>query len=1145
MVNTTSIMKRKKAFIGILLCFLIFYSVCEGTTAYKSQEPSPDNSLDVLTFAGFKNPSVRRTSEDKLTDVDITPSFSPHKSAVRKLRAPKLSSVNNQGDADGLKNVKQSASIIQEDFKPLILRTKDRRKTNKKVSMTKFIMRRAATKSNDLEQPASSGISQGDLDVSSLIRQAIKRGWDAALKQASKVAAQHPQETTTEDMNKLREIAMLWKRKTKDPSNRVKTRWDTETILDEPSSKAKEHSIGNDPAETYQPSEEVVNTDSLALQSTQPTSVTGVPYVTRPRPSPKLTNLLLEEMDDSPTSAEETNSVESAKSDSTESKLDLNLHTSDSITVEPAKSDSAGNVPNLNLDSAEPTTVKSAKTDSAGSELNLNTGESSTSAESQTILEDSAEETTKEKSTRNNREQRLPHEQPRVSRQERSPQHGTSTIPEVNMNVHPTMRESSGLRWNVALERRDTSDSRNDKRSKSKKKRKSQSSTEDPDDSNSPIIIFGCLIGGVFMLLVMIQCVMSLCKCYKRRAARRLGDPELGIVTSSPAGHVGKEDGKEVIFERTATGQKKKTSKYTPESSPGCSNVKPQDVLSTNNTTDIPLAPVSCSATGTPSTVVRINVEASDSTLPESSYPTSVRSEPSISTLNKTPQPTPVKSRSVESLSTPAKSSVSESDILTCSREPNLPSSTAPTESGEKKMESTPLVAQSKLVTETSANEDSVSIPMDSFSFSKDSEQQANPVALETGATNSSTESCKTPVAPCSDVIITVDDDDESKSPLLTSENESSSAEVIYVQKESTSDTKVNTGEQVGPCNDDMKTNDQGTRCDEGKPPLPPSPTRPPSASTELRQGKSNIGGRKALGNRRFIKHLTSGQYSSGFHGDLNKALNKIMTGNKLLADKSTEKRKVIKQQTKKTNTSLKENLLLAKSIITNKEMDSVRDKKSALRRRIIHKALSHPATLRPHTPLSEEIAFAKSVILPDPIDQKTERNTKERHKVVKELVDELNNPLFEDMIKIFAATFNPDEKTRDLNNRNEYKRNVIMIDAQMLKVKNQKSSFLLDIQFGRNVICGPSTLDHEQNPRMGCTCYYCKKHWKKTGGPPCFKIPRDFDIAKDVYLINGKIYIRKSLHAARGSTSSYRPGIDTAKVLLGQYVKLPIGSDV
>ena len=77
--------------------------------------------------------------------------------------------------------------------------------------------------------------------------------------------------------------------------------------------------------------------------------------------------------------------------------------------------------------------------------------------------------------------------------------------------------------------------------------------------------------------------------------------------------------------------------------------------------------------------------------------------------------------------------------------------------------------------------------------------------------------------------------------------------------------------------------------------------------------GKSVIGGRKALENRRFIKHLTSRQYSSGFQDDLNKAWNKIMTGNKLMADKSKEKRKVIKKQTKATKTSMTENILLTK----------------------------------------------------------------------------------------------------------------------------------------------------------------------------------------------------------------------------------------
>lgn len=110
-----------------------------------------------------------------------------------------------------------------------------------------------------------------------------------------------------------------------------------------------------------------------------------------------------------------------------------------------------------------------------------------------------------------------------------------------------------------------------------------------------------------------------------------------------------------------------------------------------------------------------------------------------------------------------------------------------------------------------------------------------------------------------------------------------------------------------------------------------------------------------------------------------------------------------------------------------NEQVDRKRDRKSAVRRRVIHKALSQPAhsTIRSHAPLARQIAFAKSVILPKPPDPKTEQKTKERRKVVNELVDELINPSFEDVIKIFASTFNPDEETRDLNERNQYKRGV------------------------------------------------------------------------------------------------------------------------
>jgi len=66
-----------------------------------------------------------------------------------------------------------------------------------------------------------------------------------------------------------------------------------------------------------------------------------------------------------------------------------------------------------------------------------------------------------------------------------------------------------------------------------------------------------------------------------------------------------------------------------------------------------------------------------------------------------------------------------------------------------------------------------------------------------------------------------------------------------------------------------------------------------------------------------------------------------------------------------------------------NEKLDSKRDRKSASRRRVIHKALSHSdSTIRSHAPLSQQIAFAKSVILPKPTDPKTEQKTRERRKV-------------------------------------------------------------------------------------------------------------------------------------------------------------------
>ena len=60
---------------------------------------------------------------------------------------------------------------------------------------------------------------------------------------------------------------------------------------------------------------------TTVLQSTRPSSVMDVPYVTRLRPTPTLVNLRM----DAPTSVTQTNPAEYRKSESAETEVDLNL----------------------------------------------------------------------------------------------------------------------------------------------------------------------------------------------------------------------------------------------------------------------------------------------------------------------------------------------------------------------------------------------------------------------------------------------------------------------------------------------------------------------------------------------------------------------------------------------------------------------------------------------------------------------------------------------------------------------------------------------------------------------------------------------------------------------------------------------------
>ena len=129
--------------------------------------------------------------------------------------------------------------------------------------------------------------------------------------------------------------------------------------------------------------------------------------------------------------------------------------------------------------------------------------------EYQTIPEkvESEEASDKEQtSSRRNKEEPLPQENLRVSRQQgQFPKRGTSTIPEPNTDVRPEMTSSSGIRWNVAhLQSKD-----DNKRYKVKKKKKEYSRAEDPAKSGSPLIVAG-IAAGILVLLSFVACLVWL-----------------------------------------------------------------------------------------------------------------------------------------------------------------------------------------------------------------------------------------------------------------------------------------------------------------------------------------------------------------------------------------------------------------------------------------------------------------------------------------------------------------------------------------------------------------------------------------------------------------------------------------------------------
>ncbi|KAJ7363502.1 hypothetical protein OS493_009657 [Desmophyllum pertusum] len=388
-------------------------------------------------------------------------------------------------------------------------------------------------------------------------------------------------------------------------------------------------------------------------------------------------------------------------------------------------------------------------------------------------------------------------------------------------------------------------------------------------------------------------------------------------------------------------------------------------------------------------------------------------------------------------------------------------------------------------------------------------------------STSSSTESCKTPVAPRNEVVITMEDDDDDDDvdeeminvksqrevlstlkdtekeasrnevaitiehdyegeSLMLSQYESSSGEVIYTSEKARMDNTTDDAIiDIMTCDDEneetLAVNDNYND-DKLCLTLPLIP--PPTASTELRRGKSLIGGRQALENRRFIKHVTSEQDSTGLTSDLEKAISRILGEKKRLVDNNKGKRLVISHQTHETKYSLYESILRAKSLIMDEKVDKERDKRTSLCRHVIKETLSdayasRPA-LRPQRTFAREIAFAKEIILKrgraDP--WVALRRTKGTRRV--QWLDESVNPL-------------DTSASISISNTKGYRK----WKNKMKKSKGVKpGAFVLSVEPLRKIsaLFLPA---HYKKPQVGCRCYYCEKHNKKGRGGRFFKLPR------------------------------------------------------
>ena len=352
-------------------------------------------------------------------------------------------------------------------------------------------------------------------------------------------------------------------------------------------------------------------------------------------------------------------------------------------------------------------------------------------------------------------------------------------------------------------------------------------------------------------------------KCKKR--SREPSDPELGSVTSrtKPFGENDSED--EAMFERKVAACNTKASKSKSKGpSPADQTINypphPRTTWIESTPQDGSSMPMSA-ATDSPSAEIWIVNETSGSLLSPASL--SPMSEPSTWSPNETPPYTPRDATSATSLTSESNSwTSSKNSKLTAI--PTLVTAIACNETGP-----THLAARDAPATPTTQAEVSNPASAESSGLSKDSGELVTcRIPIETNTTNSSTDSCKTPVAPLNEVVITMEDDEELKL-VLVSSNECSSGEILYTSGNSVTKDSMDVNGNVSGRDNEGKSlvgseyesssgeliySSEHTKMNSmtdvdqtvtscavpcaGEPPLPPSPVAPPKASTELRRGK-------------------------------------------------------------------------------------------------------------------------------------------------------------------------------------------------------------------------------------------------------------------------------------------------------------------